>query len=103
MPSLADMVKERLKKKSEKKESPPEQKKSETTYRPTSHKTEFETDKKDTKSEINKSVELNALKVLYANRFDTTTNMRKADMQDGLIKIWIEENEKLNERYKMLY
>ena len=43
---------------------------------------------------INKSIELNSIKTLYANRFGSTTNMLKADMQKALIKKWNEENKK---------
>ena len=47
---------------------------------------------------INKSIELNSLKTLYANRFGTTTNMRKVDMQKALIKIWNKENKGVDKK-----
>jgi hypothetical protein len=48
-------------------------------------------EKAESKYEINKSIELNSIKTLFANRFGTTTNMRKADMVKALIKMWKEE------------
>ena len=44
--------------------------------------------------DLNKSIELNSIKTLYANRFGSTTNMRKTDMQKALINIWNKENKR---------
>lgn len=47
-----------------------------------------ETPEKDIKFEINKSIELNSIKTLYANRFGTTTNRTKAHMITKIINAW---------------
>ena len=49
---------------------------------------QVETEFSKNSESYNKSVELNALKVLYANRYGTTTNMTKAEMRRGLINMW---------------
>lgn len=43
---------------------------------------------------INKSLELNLIKSVYANRFGSTTNKLKSDMQKAIIEAWKIEHEK---------
>lgn len=40
------------------------------------------------KESYNKSLELNLIKCLYANRFGSTTNKLKSDMQKAIINKW---------------
>ncbi len=85
MSSLADMVKERLKKK----EIPPEQDKpSETINITSSKKTVVNTAEKNAKTEVNESLELNLIKSIYANRFGSTTNKTKAHMIRKIKNAW---------------
>lgn len=44
-----------------------------------------------------KSLELNLIKSLYANRFGSTTNKLKSDMQIAIINVWHKENRKIKE------
>jgi len=37
---------------------------------------------------FNKSIELNSIKTIYANRFGTSTNAIKEDMQNAIINAW---------------
>lgn len=45
------------------------------------------------KASINKSLELNLIKAIYANRFGSTTNLTKKQMVNKIIKSW-KENKK---------
>lgn len=45
----------------------------------------------DAKPEFNKSIELNSIKTLIANRYGSSTNKRLADMKKALIEVWIEK------------
>ncbi len=44
---------------------------------------------KSTKKELfNKSIELNSIKTIYANRFGSSTDKLKKDMQNAIINAW---------------
>ncbi len=47
-------------------------------------------DKSKQLPKLNKSIELNLIKSLYANRFGSTTNKLKTDMQKAIIDEWKE-------------
>ncbi|MEE9378838.1 MAG: hypothetical protein V3V33_12475 [Candidatus Lokiarchaeia archaeon] len=70
--------------KSEKKDTPKEPFSEPENISPVKNIESFEnepkTTQKDTKSEINESLELNLIKSIYANRFGSTTNKTKAHM-----------------------
>lgn len=86
MPTLLDMVKKLKEKKAP--EPIPKPKKEKTIHITTDQETGLETSKKDTKIEINESLELNLIKSIYANRFGSTTNKTKAHMIRKIKNAW---------------
>ncbi len=87
MPSLADMVKERLKKEVEISEIDEPAIFSVSTE-PDIKKSTQRAQKNLSKIPFNASIELNSIKTIYANRFGSSTNKRKAEMVEEIKKSW---------------
>lgn len=87
MPSLAEMRKEILKKKEIKPEKSAEKPIKPIIIKPAKKPTEKPIIP-EPETDFNKSLELNLIKSIYANRFGSTTNKLKSNMQQSIMDEW---------------